>query len=174
MIRSLLEALKAMYIGAGLILLSSSLGWCWEWLDAPPFRYIFAEAGRLIGRLCLFLSIVTVSGAYAADDVSLKRQVEMLSQRVGELERRLDAIESPEIKAAIQQAVPPTNPGDSADGSNWSRLKIGFTYSDVRELLGEPLKIKPGDVELWYYSDQGADGPHVKFVFRLLNNWKAP
>ena len=59
----------------------------------------------MIARLCLFLSIVTVSGAYAADDVSLKRQVEMLSQRVGKLERRLDAIESPEIKAAIQQAV---------------------------------------------------------------------
>jgi hypothetical protein len=122
----------------------------------------------------LLACVVIATGANAADDESLRQQVESLSKRVTQLEQRLDALESPEVKQVIEQVVPPSNPGDSSDVSNWSRLKVGYTYDDVRKLLGEPVRIKKGGMEFWYYSDKGLDGPFVKFLFRQVNAWQAP
>lgn len=126
------------------------------------------------GKWWLLLSVMTISGAYAGDDDGLRQQIESLSKRVGELERRIDALEAPEVKEVIQQVVPPANAGDSTDTSNWDRLKVGLGYDDVRELLGEPVRIRRGDLELWFYSDKGTNGPYVKFFLRQVNDWKAP
>lgn len=122
----------------------------------------------------LLLSMMVASGARAADAEALQRQVERLSQRMSELERRLDALEAPAVKEAIQKTAPPANAGDSTDASNWSRLEVGQGYNEVRKLLGEPVKIRRGDLEFWFYSDKGADGPYVKFVLRQTNDWRAP
>lgn len=117
---------------------------------------------------------VLVFPARAADDAALQQQVEMLQQRVTELERRLDAIETPQIKQAIRSAAGPEKPGDSTEASNWDFLKVGYSYDKVRELLGEPVDIKRGAMEFWFYSDRGLKGPFVKFLFKQVNSWKGP
>lgn len=112
--------------------------------------------------------------AGAADDSSMQQQIQDLKTRVLELERRLNVLESPEMMKVIEQASEPTNPGHSDDLSNWNRLNVGYNYDEVKELLGEPVRIKKGGMEFWFYSDQGLDGPFVKFLFRKVNSWVAP
>ncbi|ALP53612.1 hypothetical protein Tel_10980 [Candidatus Tenderia electrophaga] len=104
----------------------------------------------------------------------MQQQLEALSARVTELERRLEVLESPEIKQMARQLSAPQNPGDSGDRSNWARLKVGYDYEEVRELLGDPVEVKKGGMEFWYYSQQGLKGPYVKFLFRKLNDWHGP
>lgn len=110
----------------------------------------------------------------AADDAALQQQVELLQQRVTELEKRLKALETPQIQQAIRAATGPENPGHSEVASNWEFLKVGYSYDKVRELLGEPLDVKSGAMEFWFYSDRGLEGPFVKFLFNKVNSWKGP
>lgn len=126
-------------------------------------------------RLTVFpVFLFMISPLSMADSAALQQQVEALQQRVDELERRLNALETPQVKHAVEQLTGSTNPGDSNDQSNWRLLKVGFDYHDVRELLGEPVRIKKGGMEFWYYSDRGLKGPYVKFLFKKANDWKAP
>lgn len=109
-----------------------------------------------------------------ADEAGLQQQLEALQQRVTELERRLNTLETPQIREAIRAATGPEAPGQSEVASNWEFLKVGYSYEKVRELLGEPLQIKSGAMEFWFYSDRGLEGPFVKFLFNKVNSWKAP
>ena len=122
--------------------------------------------------LCALL--LSVAPMVQADDAVLKQQIEALQQRVSDLEKRLDALETPQIKQAIKEAVGPESPGDSKVASNWDFLKIGYGYDKVRELLGEPMNVKGGAMEFWFYSDRDMDGPYVKFLFNKVNGWKGP
>ncbi len=121
----------------------------------------------------LLLGLVCPSLSYASSNVDLEQKIVDLSSRVIELERRLDALESPEMTQMIEQNSEPTNPGDSLDQSNWNRLKVGYNYDEVRELVGEPMKIKKGSMEFWYYSGRKLDGPFVKFIFKKVHSWKS-
>lgn len=121
----------------------------------------------------LLLGLVCSSMSYASSDVELERKFNELSARVIELERRLNALESPEMVQLIEQNTASTNPGDSLDQSNWNRLKVGYNYDEVRELLGEPVKIKKGSMEFWFYSEHKLDGPFVKFIFKKVHSWKS-
>jgi len=112
--------------------------------------------------------------ACAADDAALQQQIELLQQRVTELERRLNALETPQIQQAIRAASGPENPGHSDVASNWEFLKVGYSYEKVRALLGEPVKVKSGAMEFWFYSDRELEGPFVKFLFNKVNSWKSP
>ncbi len=126
---------------------------------------------------CLVLMAVAafcMPHAYADAESSLRKQVEVLTERVNQLEQRLNTLESPELKQMVEQVTAPVNPGHSDDQSNWNRLKVGYNYNEVSELLGEPVRIKKGGMEFWFYSDQGLDGPFVKFLFKKVNDWKAP
>lgn len=123
----------------------------------------------------LLLALLCYSSSGLADtDVPLKAQLQALEARVSELERRLDALDSPEVQQLVREVSAPQNPGDSDDRSNWDRLKVGYDYAEVRELLGEPLQVKKGGMEFWYYSERGLQGPYVKFLFRKVNDWRGP
>lgn len=111
---------------------------------------------------------------HAADDVVLQQQLDSLQQRVTELEKRLNALETPQIKQAIREVSGPENPGHSDVASNWELLKVGYSYEKVRALLGEPVKVKSGAMEFWFYSDRELEGPFVKFLFNKVNSWKGP
>ena len=126
------------------------------------------------GVLLWMIGVTYLPLVYANADLSLEQQVEDLSKRVVELERRLNALESPELKQVIEQVSAPVNPGHSDDQSNWNRLKVGYNHDEVRELLGEPVRIKKGGMEFWYYSDVALKGPFVKFLFGKVNDWKGP
>lgn len=120
--------------------------------------------------------------ALAASDRSLQLQIDALTQRLSELEQRIDELEKKPATTINKTTVirtksslpVPTNPGEWQDTTNWIHLKVGYNYEEVRELLGEPLKIRGGSSEYWYYTDKKLDGPHVKFLFKKVNSWKPP
>jgi len=126
---------------------------------------------KISGFLLLGLACSGMSNA--SSDVDIERKLSDLTSRVVELERRLNALESPEMIQMIEQNTASTNPGDSLDQSNWNRLKVGYNYDEVRELVGEPVKIKKGSMEFWYYSGRKLDGPYVKFIFKKVHSWKS-
>jgi len=116
-----------------------------------------------------------------ASDKQLQLQVDALTERLSELEQRLDSLEKKPTTVTrttiikTDNALPaPTNPGDWQDTTNWIHIKVGMDYQDVRDLLGEPLKVRRGSSEFWYYTDKKFDGPHLKFLFKKVNAWKAP
>lgn len=130
-------------------------------------------AKRVAAALCGVLFGV-MPLAQAADEAALQQQIEVLQQRVTELEKRLDGLETPQIKQAIRAATGPEKPGHSEVAANWDFLKVGYSYDKVRELLGEPVKVKSGAMEFWFYSDHELDGPFVKFLFNKVQSWKGP
>ncbi len=129
-------------------------------------------SGLKIGGV-LLLVLASSSVSLASADADLERRVMELTSRVIELERRLNAFESPQMVRMIEQNTASTNPGSSLDQANWNRLKVGYNYDEVRELVGEPVKVKKGAMEFWYYSDRRLDGPFVKFIFKKVHSWKS-
>ncbi len=129
---------------------------------------------RLLYCYALVLTMGLAPLSHATDTEALQRQIEALTKRVVELEQRMDILDAPAVQTAIKEASGPQNPGDSRDASNWGFLKVGYNYDEVRELLGEPVSIKRGGMEFWYYSDQGLKGAYVKFLFRKVNDWRGP
>ncbi|MCF6324640.1 MAG: outer membrane protein assembly factor BamE [Gammaproteobacteria bacterium] len=116
-----------------------------------------------------------------ASDKPLQQQVDALTERLSELEQRLISIEKRPTTVTRTTIIktdnslpPPTNPGEWQDTTNWIHLKVGMDYQDVRDLLGEPLKIRRGASEFWYYTDKKFGGPHLKFLFKKVNAWTAP
>ncbi|MFC1748211.1 hypothetical protein ACFL2V_05330 [Pseudomonadota bacterium] len=125
--------------------------------------------------LALAMTAGSLPLSHAADDIEvLQLQVEALTKRVAELEQRLGVIDTPAVQKVIKDLNGPEDPGNSALASNWGFLKVGYDYVEVKELLGDPVKIKKGAMEFWYYSDKGLKGPFVKFLFSKVNDWKAP
>ncbi len=128
----------------------------------------------------LLIALLCVAGlgasgqSYASEVEQLQQQLEALSKRVAELEKRVGILDKPEVQQAIREVGGPESPGDSQIVDNWNYLKVGYDYDEVKELLGEPLSVKKGSMEFWFYSDQGTKGPFVKFLFRKVNSWKAP
>ena len=123
----------------------------------------------LAGVLFIMMPLAQASG-----EGDLQQQIDVLQQRVTELEQRLKVLDTLKIQQAIRAATGPESPGQSDVASNWEFIKVGYSYDKVRELLGEPLKIKKGAMEFWYYSDRELDGPFVKFLFNKVNSWKVP
>jgi len=108
-------------------------------------------------------------------------QLDALTQRLSELEQRLETLEQRPATVTRTTVIktksslpPPTNPGEWRDTTNWVHLKVGMDYKDVENLLGEPLKIRRGASEYWFYTNNKFDGPHLKFLFKKVNSWKAP
>lgn len=129
----------------------------------------------------LLASVLFTTPTLASSDRSLQLQIDELTQRLSELEQRLDNIEKKPATVTRTTIIktksslpPPTNPGEWSDPTNWIHLRVGMDYEDVRDLLGEPLKIRSGASEFWYYTDKKFDGPHLKFLFKKVNSWKAP
>jgi len=126
----------------------------------------------------LFCAILMVFGgmssAQAVDDSVIQQQLDALRQRVSELEKRINALDTPQVQKALHEANGPKNPGRGDVADNWRFLEIGYDYDKVRRLLGAPERVKSGPMEFWFYSARGLDGPHVTFVFKRVNSWTGP
>ena len=56
---------------------------------------------------------------------------------------------------------------------HWSNLRKGMTPSQVRTILGGPLRIKEGNFEEWFYSEQVL-AAYVIFFDGTLLHWSPP
>src|SRR5258708_17619416 len=88
----------------------------------------------------------------------LRAQVEELEARLADVEQRLGRIEktSKDSSATPSAVLPP-------ETQRWRSLSKSMSRAQVKQLLGEPLRIEGGPFEYWYYSKNGSSGPHVRF-----------
>ena len=115
----------------------------------------------IAGLLAMFL----VASAPAQDSqriTALEKEVQELKQRLSRLEASPDASE---------KKPPPAAPSeDVASLSNWKKLKTDMTTSQVRAILGEPIRIDGGAIVSWHYRNGG----QVRFITGRVERWTEP
>ena len=116
----------------------------------------------MIRNLFICVMLVGAGQAYAAEDNSTL----YLLEKIAELEARIEALENPRSGTS---SVPT---GLSA----WRRLEKGMSYSQVRQILGEPRKINSGPFTYWHYGpgDSVVSSETVKFYNDVVDGWKEP
>lgn len=114
---------------------------------------------KTIQAITLIALLVPALGVAAEE-----QSIIFLLEKISELETRIEKLESPGTPSAtLNQNL-----------SNWRKLQTGMSYSQVRILLGEPLKINGGVVANWYYSQSERAGPFATFVSDSLTSWQEP
>jgi len=117
--------------------------------------------------LIAFIPLVVTmnAGAQTTDHTAqLEKEIEAIKQRLNKLE------------SAQGTSTADPKPVAAATGSgykslaSWRQLKNDMNPSDVRALLGEPVRINGGGVARWYYPNGG----ELVFIRDKLNQWKEP
>jgi len=114
------------------------------------------------------LALVVVCGAHAQS----ADRTEQLEKEILDIKLRLSNLEAAQGKQAASPK--PAQPVQSGDGwralANWRALKSGMSSNDVRNVLGEPERVKGGDVAFWYYPN----GSSVTFISDRVTSWTEP
>ena len=116
----------------------------------------------MIRNLLICFILVGAVQAYGAEDNSTL----YLLEKIAELEARIEALEKPGSATSL---VP-------AGLSAWRRLEKGMSYSQVRQILGEPISINAGSITYWYYGVDRYIGAKssVTFYQNFVNGWTEP
>lgn len=125
------------------------------------FSSFFLSALR-VGVVTL-LSLA-VAGAYASDS----DRITLLEREVQELKLRLLRLES--TQANTEKPYKPVSSDGWKNLANWRSLKKGMSYDEVRGTLGEPARIKGGNIAIWFYANRG----DVTFYEDKLDGWTEP
>ncbi len=97
-------------------------------------------------------------------------------ERISALEKEINAIK---LRLAKVEALPIDSsssvlPLTTKDGwkslSNWRALKTGMSPIEVKNILGEPHRVRGGDLTFWYYQN----GSSVIFLSEKVNAWTEP
>ncbi len=132
-----------------------------------------------IGGLGMAVVVAVMSSGMAATaapppDSTIEARLRALEKRVSDLEQKNAELErhAPQAPASVPApvvappapapvAVPPPAPRWQ-DRNNWSSLRIGMTWSQVKALLGVPGKVKAGVFgDVMYFPDDS--GGSVEF-----------
>jgi hypothetical protein len=112
-----------------------------------------------------FLSLAAAFNSNAHDSDEL----EELEKEILEIKQPLSELESPSINPGNTE-----NTVNSSEGwksiSNWRKLTVGMEPSDVRQILGEPHRIKGGQLAFWDYPN----GARVTFMGGKIQSWSEP
>ena len=99
--------------------------------------------GILISFVGIFLLIRPVTAQ--------ENEISQLRQKVSELEKKVEKLEA-QLKEQESLSKTLTDPENGwQNKKNWRLLKLGFTESQVRNILGQPTKTIKGIRTLWYY-----------------------
>ena len=128
----------------------------------------------VLARAALLATLVAASipasaDAQASQVDSLRRRVEFLESRSLDLERRLSKLESL-INAEQLHGQPAAMPSSSSTLQKWRQLKTGMKPDAVRALLGEPQRVRGGEVAFWFYPDNAS----VAFISDAVTQWSEP
>jgi len=94
----------------------------------------------------------------------LKQLVISLNSHIVNLEKRVKHLEN---------LVKVKNINISTSKVTWRKLQRGMSFSQVRNLLGEPKDIDAGYLTYWYYSNKTST-EKVIFSNGKVNSWKEP
>lgn len=96
-------------------------------------------------------------------------RTEQLEKEIRDIKLRLSNLEAAQSKPAAS-----AKPVQSAEGwkvlASWRALKSGMSPEEVRTVLGEPARVKGGDVAFWYYPN----GSSVTFISDKVTSWTEP
>lgn len=113
----------------------------------------------------LFLFCVLTTSLFAHDSEKieqLEREILVLNDRILALEELLGS----EVDIEGTKAS-----GDRSDViDNWRSLKIGMRMKDVKNILGEPYRVKGGAFTHWDYENGG----YLIFWEEKLDSWSEP
>ena len=124
----------------------------------------------LLALICL--SIIFVPYNLKAQE---NHRIEKLEKRILKLERRVVELEKVLMEITSQGENSPVFSDKWKNISNWRKLQLGMSKSQVKQILGEPPKITADGYigDTWYYPsvlggtlrfDQGGS----------LNGWREP
>ena len=125
-----------------------------------------------MSRLRTFVILVALSAtaapvpgmAQASSDPDLVRRTEQLERQVADLQRRIERLDG------LVSGAPAGSGGAPTSLANWRRLREGMGYSEVRQLLGEPVHISGGGLAIWRYGGNAS----VTFLSGRVQNWAEP
>ena len=118
---------------------------------------------KAVSVACLPLSVALNSYAQSAD------RTEQLEKEILGIKLRLTNLEAAQGKPTTSSKPVPSGDGWKAVGS-WRALKSGMSPDDVRAVLGEPARVKGGDLAFWFYSNGG----DVTFMRDKVTSWSEP
>jgi hypothetical protein len=130
---------------------------------------------RSIFGFSVILSAVAVSFCLATSSPLFAQEDEIsrLRQRVTELEQKVAQLEDLLKECTEARQEQEASSYGWQDKKNWRSLKIGMSESQVREALGEPIKVIKGIKTLWYYPN--FYGGYVSFdEDGNLTGWNEP
>ena len=96
-------------------------------------------------------------------------RIDQLESEIQAIKLRLSKIESAQGISASDQKPVATGTGWKSV-SNWRQLKTGMTPNEVRAILGEPSRVRGGEIADWYYSNGGTS----TFMQEKLYRWTEP
>ncbi len=96
-------------------------------------------------------------------------RISQLENAINDLRIRVKQLENSQSNASNQQKQVVVNEG-AKSLANWRRLNKGMSYNEVREMLGEPLRIEGGSFTYWYYAKKG----RIVFYGDKLDGWNEP
>jgi hypothetical protein len=118
---------------------------------------------KTIAIACLPLTVALSSYAQSGD------RTEQLEKEIQEIKLRLSNLEAAQGKSSANPRPVQTGDGWKAL-TNWRSLKSGMSPIDVRAALGEPARVRGGDLAFWYY----ANGGEVTFISDKVTSWTEP
>lgn len=86
---------------------------------------------------------------YTLSTYSQEPSLEKIVKKIEQLEKRISILEDIIANKDKKNQNIITN-----DKQRWRNLKKGMNQQEVRDLLGEPLKINTGNLTYWYYSGE--------------------
>jgi outer membrane protein assembly factor BamE (lipoprotein component of BamABCDE complex) len=122
----------------------------------------------VLGVIALLFCLVLSPPLFAQED-----EVSQLRQRVTELEQKVKQLEALLRECTEAQQKKEASSYGWQNKKNWRSLEIGMRESQVREALGEPVKVIKGIKTLWYYPN--FYGGYVSFdEDGRLTGWNEP
>lgn len=98
----------------------------------------------LLGALILLIFLFPPLWAQEEDIPSLRQRIAELEAKVKQLEAIIEAYREPQKSTG-------NPPFGWQNKKNWRRLQQGMADSQVKDILGEPVKVISGVKTLWYY-----------------------
>jgi len=107
-----------------------------------------------------------------ASSDKLAQQIERLERKVSVLEQRVGDLEAL-IKAEPSRARPMPEPAKWRDVGNWRQLRRAMAMDQVRDLLGEPDRVRTnGPITHWTWGEAGEGS--LQFYDDGLDSWSEP
>jgi len=96
-------------------------------------------------------------------------RIDQLENEIQEIKLRLSELESFLSNSSKTEDLVKSGEGWKSV-SSWRKLTTDMSYSDVKNILGEPYQVNGGSIAEWYYQNGG----EVFFMRGKLFKWTEP